>query len=94
MPKGSHVPPSNPIDEYDHPVPKKAFGRVLDDDRPIDDYENTVHEEEARKHAEERGPSPPNRAAGRRGTEHPGAAHQPGGRDGTTTSKYRSVSKH
>ncbi|OKL61231.1 hypothetical protein UA08_03856 [Talaromyces atroroseus] len=94
MPKHSHVLPSKPIDEYDHPVPKKAFGRVLDDDRPIDDYENTVHEEEeAQKHAEERGPSPPNRAAARH-DNHPHAAHQAGGREGTTSSKYRSVSKH
>lgn len=90
MPKGSQAFPSQPVDEYDRPVPKKAFGRVLDDDRPIDDFENTVYEEEARKRAEKRGPSPPNRAAARNRD----GPHQPHGREGTTTSKYRSVSKH
>lgn len=89
MPQNSHVLPSKSIDEYDHPVPKKAFGRVLDDDRPIDYYENTVHEEEAMQHAQERGPSPPNRTAARH-ANHANAA----GREGTTSSKYRSVSKH
>lgn len=91
MPKESHVLPSKPIE--DNPVPKKAFGRVLDDDHPVDDYENTVQDEEAQKHAEERGPSPPNRAAARR-ANNPHAPHQPDGRKGTTSSKYRSVSKH
>lgn len=92
MPKDSHVLPSKSIET--HPVPKKAFGRVLDDDRPIDDYENTVHAEEEQKHAEERGPSPPNRTAGRHPPDRSHAPHQPHGREGTTSSKYRSVSKH
>lgn len=92
MPKNSHVLPSKPIET--HPVPKKAFGRVLDDDRPIDDFENTVRAEKAQKHAEDLGPSPPNRSAARHPPDRPHAPHQPHGREGTTSSKYRSVSKH
>ncbi|KAH8701763.1 hypothetical protein BGW36DRAFT_289641 [Talaromyces proteolyticus] len=76
--------------EDDHPIPKKAFGRVLGDDRPIDDYENTVRQDEAQRRA----PSPPNRAVARRGNAAYGPHESGIKKAGTTSSKYRGVSKH
>ncbi|QKX63486.1 uncharacterized protein TRUGW13939_10657 [Talaromyces rugulosus] len=77
----------------EHPFPKRAFGRVLDDDRPVDDFENTVRQQEEQTKAAQRGPSPPNRAAATHEYA-PHMQHQPGGSEGKTASKYRSVSKH
>lgn len=74
------------------PQPKKAYGRVLDDDAPVDDYENAVRARDEEERQRNRGPSPPNRSAARHGMSH--APHPTKGRKGTTGSKYRSRSRH
>ncbi|KAL4802146.1 hypothetical protein BDV18DRAFT_66642 [Aspergillus unguis] len=64
MPKGPISPPLRP---------KKVHGQV-DDDAPMDDYENAVHEREEQAYEEERGhilADEPNVAAARRANRPP-----------------------
>lgn len=84
--------PSKPI-EPEPPKPPKAFGRVLDEDAPVDDYENVVRAREEEEAQANRPPTPPNRAAARRQGEHLKNLSSKG-KKGTTGSVNRSTHGH
>lgn len=83
MPKGPISPPSRP---------KKIHG-VVDDDAPLDEYEDVVHEREQERHEQEIGHTlqdEPNTAAARRANRPPVANSEGERHRGNTGSVNRS----